>query len=253
MTRIHEFEQQVRLGVPAREAFAWHLRDGAFERLLPPGDDTRVLSRTGRLEDDSMRVELSVPVLGPIRQRWSIRHEDFVADRRFADVIERGPFRSWRHEHRIEPIDDVSCRLVDHIRFELPLGWIGSVGGLPIAMRRLVPMFRHRHAVTADDLTTHGSLALAPLRIELRGPWPEALALQHQAFLSTGGHDVAGPVQLAGAALPKTHVAPDATIERVEAHRLLVTAGGHGSSRVDVAGDGLVDPRAALRAIARLL
>ena len=146
------FQRSVTVAAPASELFAWHLRDGAFEDLVPPWDGTRVVERAGRLEDDSLRVVLSVPVLGPIRQRWSIRHEGFEAGRRFCDVMERGPFRTWHHEHLVEPIDAASSRLTDTIRYELPLGTLGRTVGRPIVERRLARMFDYRHDVTRRAL-----------------------------------------------------------------------------------------------------
>ena len=212
MGRTHVFERRSRIDAPAEAAFAWHLRAGAFERLLPPGDGTRVLQRSGRIEDDSMRVELSVPVLGPVRQRWMIRHEGFEPGRRFTDVLERGPFRSWRHEHLVEPIDAQSCELVDHVEFELPAGRAGATFGLPVVRRKLGPMFEHRHAITVGDLAAHQESGLAPLRIQVEGTARDEHQLQLVAFLSTGGHDVAAAVALAGAAIARRHQDPDASV-----------------------------------------
>ena len=142
------FQRSVSVSAPAQDLFAWHLRDGAFEDLVPEWDGTRIVERSGRLEDNSLRVVLSVPVLGPVRQRWTIRHEGFEAGRRFCDVMERGPFPRWHHEHLVEPVDAESSRLVDTITYELPLGALGRLVGGPIVRRRLERMFDHRHDVT---------------------------------------------------------------------------------------------------------
>ena len=142
------FSRSCTVDAPAHDVFAWHLRDGAFEDLVPPWDGTRVVERTGSLEDDSLRVVLSVPVLGPVRQRWTIRHEGFEAGRRFFDVMERGPFRQWRHEHLVTPVDEHTCTLSDTIRYEVPLGPLGAAVGGPMIRRRLDRMFDYRHDVT---------------------------------------------------------------------------------------------------------
>jgi ligand-binding SRPBCC domain-containing protein len=142
------FTQESTITAPAAEVFSWHLRDGAFEDLVPPWDSTRVAERSGRLEDNSLKVILSVPILGPIRQRWSIRHEGFEQGRRFCDVMERGPFKLWHHEHLVEPIDENSCRLIDTINYELPLGKLGKLGGSRMVRSRLVKTFNYRHNVT---------------------------------------------------------------------------------------------------------
>jgi ligand-binding SRPBCC domain-containing protein len=251
MATTHLFERRTLIDVPASEAFAWHLRAGAFERLLPPGDGTRVAERQGRIEDDTMRVVLSVPVLAGIRQRWTIRHEGYVPNHRFVDVMERGPFKSWRHEHRIDPIDEGSCELVDHIEFVLPAGPAGSIVGAPIVRRRLDPMFDHRHAVTVEDLLAHREAALSPLLVQLDGIWPEPLGLQLAAFLSTGGHDVAGDVSIVGATVEARHAIPDVTVTWTGERAVMVVAAAGEPVVVDTNDDPVTTPRIILRSIVR--
>ena len=253
MARTQVFERRSRIDAPASEVFAWHLRDGAFERLQPPGDGTRVLRRTGSIEDDTMRVTLSVPILGPVRQRWEVRHEGFRAGERFVDVLERGPFRSWRHEHRVEAIDDAACELVDHVEYELP-GWApGRLVGGPMVRARLRSMFDHRHAITRDDLAAHGPSGLDPIKVELAGLWTdEQLQLQVAAFLATGGHDVASPRPLAGSSMPTVHETPDVSVTQVSDLGLHVRSSGGETRTVDVVGDLAIDPRRLLSAITLL-
>ncbi|MCB0877566.1 MAG: SRPBCC family protein [Thermoleophilia bacterium] len=247
------FERRSRIDAPAAEVFAWHLRDGAFERLLPPGDGTIVLERTGSIEQDTMRVTLSVPVLGPIRQRWDVRHEGYVAGHRFVDVMERGPFSHWRHEHRIEVIDDGSCELVDHVEYSLPAGALGRTFGGGIVRRRLDSMFDHRHAVTRNDVSAHTAASLEPLRIELVGRWRDrALQQQVAAFLATGGHLVATPRPLAGARDVHEFSDPDVRITQDETCDMCVELRDGPNREVDLVGSAVMDPRRVLSSIVAL-
>src|SRR5262245_46945652 len=97
-------ERQSRLPVPADEAFAWHARPGAFERLSPPWEHIEVLERSGGIEDGS-RVVLRVRS-GPVRMRWVAVHRDYVRDRQFVDEQVEGPFTHWAHLHRFEPLGE---------------------------------------------------------------------------------------------------------------------------------------------------
>ncbi|HMV51788.1 MAG TPA: hypothetical protein PKD31_28860, partial [Blastocatellia bacterium] len=65
------FEYQSELPVPAGTAYEWHTRPGAFERLLPPWDTTRVVERSDDVQQG--RVVLEVPI-GPATQRWVSDH-----------------------------------------------------------------------------------------------------------------------------------------------------------------------------------
>lgn len=187
MTETCTFETHI--AAPAEAVLNWHLRAGAFERLLPPWDSTRVTRRSGSIEDNSMRVELSVPLAAGFRQRWKLHHENFAADSGFDDVLDSGAFPEWRHEHRIAAIDATSARLADSIHYSLPLGGVGRIGGGGMVRRRLERMFAYRHAVTRDDIAAHTRAALPPMRIAITGATGlvgRALA----AYLATAGHTI---------------------------------------------------------------
>ena len=246
------FIRRTAIAVPAPELFAWHLRPGAFERLLPPGDGTRITSREGRIEANTMRVQLSVPVLGPIRQTWTIRHEGYVPDERFVDVMERGPFRSWRHEHRAVPTGEGTSELVDRIEYELPLGPAGRIAGRPIVERKLAPMFAHRHAITAGDLALHARLALAPCDIHVTGATDEA-GIQVVALLLTGGHRVTSDGHIEGYEQPDR--APEAVEVTLTSSSARVRRAGAEQQDRDVSrtGDRVEDPRRILAVVAELM
>jgi uncharacterized protein (TIGR01777 family) len=168
---------------PAADVFAWHLRDGAFQRLAPPWDNVRMVSRTGDVRDGEVRLEIRK---GPVRIPWVARHLDFVPGEQFVDEQASGPFARWRHTHRVHPIDASRSTLEDHIDFALPLAPL-SAPALPQVRRMLGRMFAYRHAVTRADLERHAGSR--PLRIAVTG----ASGLVGSAlvpFLTTGGHDV---------------------------------------------------------------
>lgn len=237
------------MSASAATLFAWHLRPGAFERLVPPGDGTRVIQRTGRIQDDTMRVELSVPVLGPVRQRWRIRHEGFVAGERFVDVMERGPFSAWRHEHRAIPIDRSSSELLDSIVYRLPLGALGRVAGRQIVENKLKTMFRHRHQVTAGDLAAHVGAGLSPLVLQLDGAVATSAGTQIVALLLTGGHEVLADVAISGYEPPPTSRAADVWVQ-LEPASARISAGRAASVNVQLIGDPVQDPRRVLAGVA---
>ncbi|QBI21796.1 TIGR01777 family protein [Egibacter rhizosphaerae] len=183
------------------EAFAWHDRPGALERLSPPFVPGRVERRSGGLEPGS---EVVLPLdVGPLRgrlaPRWIARHTvyeppaDPVSGRgEFVDVQARGPFASWTHRHRFEPDGRGRSVLIDDVAYRLPLGRLGELVGGPFVRRRLSRMFAHRHRVTAGDLAAHaaaGAKGVTPMHIAVTGSTGligEALI----AYLTTGGHTV---------------------------------------------------------------
>ncbi|HEX6668718.1 MAG TPA: SRPBCC family protein, partial [Gemmatimonadales bacterium] len=90
-------ERTSTLPVSAEEAFAWHERAGAFERLTPPWERIDVLERSGGIREGA-RTAVRVH-LGPLRFRWVALHREYVEGRRFVDEQVEGPFSHWIHEH----------------------------------------------------------------------------------------------------------------------------------------------------------
>lgn len=159
---MQEFRKQVQAPVSVEALFAWHERSGAFERLSPPWDRPKVLEHTGGIRDGA-KVVLQ---------------------------LHAGPFTVWEHTHRFAPIDARLSTLDDHIRYELPLGVLGSAVAGAYTQRTLERVFAYRHAVMLGDLARHAQFADRPrLRIAITGA-SGFIGAQLAAFLSTGGHDV---------------------------------------------------------------
>ncbi|MBK5298455.1 MAG: hypothetical protein JJE40_14985 [Vicinamibacteria bacterium] len=182
------YEKRSVIDTPAPALFAWHTRPGAFERLAPPWEHLRVVSRHGGISDGS-RLTLELR-RGPIKTRWEALHRDFVEGKQFTDVQVAGPFKRWEHTHRVEPVGDARATLIDHVEYALPLGPLGALAGGPFARRMMDRLFAFRHRRIATDLGRH--LAIGQhrrLRIVLTGRTGWILT-QLAAFLGTGGHVV---------------------------------------------------------------
>lgn len=145
----HRFTRSVEIDQSAATVFDWHARPGALERLCPPWERVEIQSPSVGVIDGS-RVKLR-NWLGPIPLDWEVEHFDCVPGIQFKDRQLRGPFRSWEHWHRFEPIDHDRCRLTDDIRYELPLGGLGHWGHR-FVHGQLERLFGYRHEITRRDL-----------------------------------------------------------------------------------------------------
>jgi len=188
MPRLRVVSRELRLPYPPSEVFAWHLRPGAFARLQPPWSPVTLLSQRGGVADGG-EVELSVPILGPLRRRWLARHEGFVAGREFRDRQITGPFSDWLHIHRVRA-EGTGCVLEDQIEYRLPGGALGRYLGQDLVERQLARVWIHRHRRLRQDLDRHAAArGRRPLRVAISGATGligSALA----AFLTSGGHRV---------------------------------------------------------------
>jgi hypothetical protein len=183
-----EFEKSTRLPVSAEALYRWHMRPGAFHRLVPPFQRVRVLDEPDGIAEG---VTLTMKVYqGPIGLRWVAEHKDFVEGRQFVDEQSSGPFAAWRHTHTFEPAGPDACRLVDHIDYRLPMGPIGRLVGGRSTRHMLQRMFDFRHTRTRLDLMRHTSIEdERTLTVAMTGA--SGLIGRHLThFLTTGGHEV---------------------------------------------------------------
>ncbi|MCC7142785.1 MAG: TIGR01777 family oxidoreductase [Candidatus Eisenbacteria bacterium] len=189
-----EFRSKSRLMAPVESVFAWHERPGAFERLVPPWVDVRILSRSGGVKDGG---QLSFKLRqGPISVRWHAVHEGYQENRQFRDVQRKGPFASWEHTHRFEPDGETASYLEDLVYWQLPLGRLGRFGESLVA-REIERGFTFRQERTRQDLARHrGVVDRGPLRILMSGA-SGLIGTQLAAFLEGGGHTIARLVRRA--------------------------------------------------------
>ena len=141
-----EFTISSYIHAPIKTVWAFHEAPDALEKLTPPSQGIRVLSRSGGIAAGA-RLVIRVRILGPIRTEWHAVHTVCKAPTLFIDEQERGPFAYWRHEHRFTQHNQ-GTQLTDAITFRLPGGPIVNFFGSPFVKLQLRAMFRYRHAIT---------------------------------------------------------------------------------------------------------
>lgn len=169
---------------PPAAVWAWHAASTAFERLGPPWMPMRLIRREGGLLAGAV-TEFEVTRAGvPIR--WLARHTEGVEGERFVDVQERGPFGSWRHEHRFVAERD-GTRLEDEVTWELPTGTSWAAGWM---QPDIDAMFRWRHHRTVADLERLAPWGDRPrLGVGITGA-SGLVGRELASFLVAGGHRV---------------------------------------------------------------
>ncbi len=181
------FEKKSRISVCAQSAFDWHSRTGAIQRLIPPWEHVEIVDKKGTIQDGD---QLTLRMKGLLGQDWIAIHQNFRQGEQFEDRQESGPFKSWVHTHRFEPVNDHHCEIIDHIQYELPAGPVGPLVGGGYVASKLESMFHYRHQVLKCDLLRHQQYLHKPrMRILVTGA-SGLVGTQMCAFLSTGGHEI---------------------------------------------------------------
>ena len=180
------FEHHSSYPCTARQLYDWHSRFGALERLLPPWEKTKIISRQGSL-DPGGRVVLKMRS-GPFPFHFHAHHVENIPGKMFRDVQEKGPFASWSHCHFFTDTTSGS-KLYDKVEYSLPFG-----KRLPAFLKNhvhksLQQVFKHRESIISEDIKVHLRCSAKPLNILISGAGG-VLGGELIPFLTTGGHQV---------------------------------------------------------------
>jgi len=139
------FERRFTVDAPVAVVAAFHEGPDALARLQPPLSGARFL-RVDPLGDASITDFELGP--GPLRLRWTARHQDVRPGRGFTDVMVRGPMRSWVHRHEYRAIGPGMAEVSDRIWFQHPHGPRGILTRLMFSPFALDVLFRFRASAT---------------------------------------------------------------------------------------------------------
>lgn len=176
------------LPIQASEAFAWHSREGAFERLMAPWEKVTILERFGGIQNGA-RTVLQMKMLF-LKIKWVLMHVDYQPGRQFCDIQVSGPFAQWKHKHKFIEESSNSSLLEDNISYKLPFGMIGHIFAISYLKKKLARLFRYRHEVTFNDISLHHRFLQKPRMKILVAGASGLVGSNLVPFLTTGGHEV---------------------------------------------------------------
>ena len=187
------FSRRVALPVSAEEAFTWHERPGALDRLIPPWEKVRIVSRGEGIRNGSRIVLINHQ--GPLRLRWVAEHCDYQQGKQFRDIQIQGLFKHWDHTHRFIAEGQETSVLEDHIEYCVRGGMLGRMMAGRFIRRKISSMFAYRHRTTAADLAAHSRhRQQGVMRVAITGSHG-LIGRELAPFLTTGGHRVTALVR----------------------------------------------------------
>jgi ligand-binding SRPBCC domain-containing protein len=144
--RILEREQI--LPRPRSEVFAFFSDAANLQRITPGFLNFRILTPLPIEMRAGAIIEYRIALFG-VPMRWRTRIDAWVPEERFVDFQERGPYALWHHTHTFEELPGGRTKMIDRVRYRVPLGPLGDVARVLFVDRTLARIFDHRRETIA--------------------------------------------------------------------------------------------------------
>ncbi len=141
-----KFVKETVIAAAPERVFAFHELPDAFERLMPPGEDAKIIQKAD-IKVLGSRAIVDTKILGLYTARWVAEHTEYDPPRMFEDIQVSGPFAKWRHRHLVLPHAE-GATLRDEIEYEPPFWFLGVLAAPFAVVPKLEKMFAYRHEVT---------------------------------------------------------------------------------------------------------
>jgi ligand-binding SRPBCC domain-containing protein len=141
-----KFVKETIIKAPPARVFAFHELADAFERLVPPWENAKIIQKAD-ISKIGSRAIVEQKIFGLIPARWVAEHTKYEPPHMFEDVQISGPFAKWRHQHIVLPHAD-GAMLRDEIEYEPPLSILGALAAPVFIVPKIEKMFDYRHEVT---------------------------------------------------------------------------------------------------------
>lgn len=143
-----EFVKESIIKAKQEEVFAFHELPDAFERLIPPWENAKIVQKAD-ISKIGSRAIIETKILGFIPSRWVAEHTNYDPPNMFEDIQVSGPFRRWRHRHIVRSHEEGAI-LRDEIEYQPPLTFLGMAMTPILISPKLDKMFEFRHKVTKE-------------------------------------------------------------------------------------------------------
>jgi ligand-binding SRPBCC domain-containing protein len=125
------FQNHFKVAAPIEEVNAFHRSSSSLKAITPPVFFMSNIQAPDHLADG---IEMAFTLwLGPLPVRWNARVENF-SPTGFDDIQTGGPFKTWKHAHRFEALDENNTRVLDQVEYSLRRHWFWGPIGLMMAL-----------------------------------------------------------------------------------------------------------------------
>lgn len=121
----YTLRQEQWIARPIDEVFMFFSDAHNLERITPPWLGFKILSMSTSSIREGTEIQYRLRLDG-IPVRWRTKILEWNPPHRFVDIQKSGPYRLWHHTHIFEAEGD-RTRMIDEVRYALPLGILGRI------------------------------------------------------------------------------------------------------------------------------
>jgi ligand-binding SRPBCC domain-containing protein len=160
-----QFEQWVPF--PVDHVFAFFANPNNLPRIMPPAIQTKIVllelkpppsdhsvlaAMASTLAGPGSKIVMSVRVFPfqPIQVQWISYVTEFEWNHHFADIQEKGPFKTWCHRHQFASVtrNAVNGTIVrDLVEYEVGFGLLGVIAQNLFVSRQIQQTFAYRQNI----------------------------------------------------------------------------------------------------------
>ena len=141
---IYTLQREQSIPLTRKQVFEFFADAGNLERITPPWLGFQILTPRPIEMRAGTRIQYTLRWHG-VPLRWITEITAWNPPHDFVDTQRRGPDQFWEHSHRFED-DAGGTKMIDLVRYELPLGIIGRLAHSLRVRRDLETIFDFRAA-----------------------------------------------------------------------------------------------------------
>ena len=160
-----QFEQWVPF--PLDHVFAFFANPNNLPRIMPPAIETKIVllelkppppdhsalaTVASSLAGSGSKIVTSFRVFPflPIQAQWISYITEFEWNHHFADIQEKGPFKTWHHRHQFATVtrNGVNGTIVrDLVEYQVGFGFLGAIAQNLFVRHQIQRTFAHRQNI----------------------------------------------------------------------------------------------------------